>query len=37
MFCKYCGSKIDPEATNCPSCGKTIRLEGGNGFWDMAG
>ena len=37
MFCKYCGSKIDPEATNCPNCGKTIRLEGGNGFWDMAG
>lgn len=37
MFCKYCGSKIDPEVSTCPTCGKTIRLEGGNGFWDMAG
>ena len=37
MFCKYCGNKIDPEVSTCPKCGKTIRLEGGNGFWDMAG
>lgn len=37
MFCKYCGNKIDPEAAACPNCGNSIRLEGGNGFWDMAG
>lgn len=37
MFCKYCGNKIDPETAACPNCGNPIRLEGGNGFWDMAG
>ena len=36
MICKYCGKTIDPAALNCPSCGKAIRREGGNGFWDMA-
>lgn len=37
MFCKYCGNQVDPREPVCPACGKAIRLEGGNGFWDIAG
>lgn len=37
MFCKYCGSRLDPADTVCPGCGKAVRREGGNGFWDIAG
>ena len=24
MFCKYCGTKMDDNATVCPSCGKKV-------------
>lgn len=24
MFCKYCGSVIDPDSNYCPSCGKCL-------------
>lgn len=37
MFCKHCGSKIDPNNPVCPNCGTQVSLSGGNGFWDMAG
>lgn len=37
MFCKYCGNEIDLSKSVCPACGKPYSLEGGNGFWDMAG
>lgn len=25
MFCKYCGSAVDENATFCPKCGKNLR------------
>ncbi len=38
MICKYCGVKIDPENDICPKCVKCgNKVEGGNGFWDIAG
>lgn len=37
MFCKHCGSKIDPNNPVCPNCGTQVSLSGGNGFWDIAG
>lgn len=37
MFCKRCGSKVDPNNPVCPNCGTRVSLSGGNGFWDMAG
>ena len=37
MFCKHCGSPIDPNNSICPKCGTQVSLSGGNGFWDMAG
>lgn len=38
MFCKYCGKKIDLETMQCIGCGKPAGpLEGGIGFWDLAG
>ena len=37
MFCKHCGDRIDKRG-NCISCGKPAGpLEGGVGFWDLAG
>lgn len=38
MFCKYCGRKIDRKSMTCTSCGRPVGpLEGGVGFWDLAG
>lgn len=38
MFCKYCGRKIDRKTMTCTSCGRPVGpLEGGVGFWDLAG
>lgn len=38
MFCKYCGKAIDEGTMRCRICGRPVGpLEGGNGFWDLAG
>lgn len=38
MFCKFCGKQIDPGTMRCRACGRPVGpLEGGNGFWDLAG
>lgn len=37
MFCIYCGNAMDPSDPVCPKCNRMNHLEGGNGFWDMAG
>lgn len=38
MYCKFCGERIDRETMQCVSCGKPAgSLEGGVGFWDLAG
>lgn len=37
MFCKRCGNEIDLSKPMCPRCGEPYKLEGGNGFWDLAG
>ena len=38
MFCKFCGGKIDRQIMACADCGKAVgSLEGGVGFWDLAG
>lgn len=37
MICKSCGNKLDPQNPVCPNCGTVVSMNGGNGFWDMAG
>ena len=38
MFCKFCGKQIDAGTMRCKACGRPVGpLEGGNGFWDLAG
>ena len=38
MFCKFCGKPIDEGTMRCRVCGRPVGpLEGGNGFWDLAG
>lgn len=37
MFCIYCGNAMDPSDPVCHKCNRMNHLEGGNGFWDMAG
>ncbi len=38
MFCKFCGEEIDRTTMKCSVCGKKAGpLEGGVGFWDLAG
>ena len=38
MFCKFCGKQIDKKTMQCVNCGKAVGpLEGGVGFWDLAG
>ncbi len=35
MYCKFCGSKIDPNTQKCKVCGATIRLtDGGQTYYD---
>ena len=38
MYCKYCGKPVDEVTMRCKICGRPVGpLEGGNGFWDLAG
>lgn len=38
MFCKFCGNQVDRRTMTCTACGKAVgSLEGGIGFWDLAG
>lgn len=37
MICKYCGTSIANNVAQCPHCGHEVKLDGGVGFWDMAG
>lgn len=38
MYCKFCGGQIDRKTMRCMDCGSPVGpLEGGVGFWDLAG
>lgn len=38
MFCKFCGGQINRKTMRCVDCDRPVGpLEGGVGFWDLAG